>query len=157
MVVVTDRLAPGTDARSVEELERLWDAPAFSPPPAPRRLRSVAAAWLPRFVALAWVVTMVVLIGFEPAPAENVTPPLWADLVATGFFLALAGAAFAAITRHGRTAMFASLGAAGIGLVLAWSCRATAHHMGSWWLAELAIFGSLFAASAGALFLRRSR
>ena len=52
--------------------------------------------------------------------------------------------------------MFASLGAAGIGLVLAWSCRATAHHMGSWWLAELAIFGSLFAASAGALFLRRS-
>jgi hypothetical protein len=157
MVVVGGRLSGSTDAPSVEELERLWRAPAYDPPPPAPRTPTTLAAWLPRALPVAWLATMVVLIGFEPVPAEEVTPPLWADVVATVFFLSLATAAFAGITRHRGTALVASLGAAGVGLVLAWACGATEHHLGSWWIAEIAIFGALFAASAAALALRRQR
>lgn len=136
----------------VDLTERLWEAPPYRP--ALARATAALAPWLPRALALAWLATMVVLLGFEPTPSE-VTPPLWADLVVTVFFLALATSAFAALTRHGRVALWASLGAASVGLLLGWACRATAHHIGSWWLVEVGIFAGLLALTAASLAARR--
>jgi hypothetical protein len=149
VVVITERLP---DAPSVEELERLWDAPAFAPS-RPSRFAPIVP-WLPRLLAFGWLATMVTLIGFEPS-SSGITPPLWAELVVTAFFLVLAASGLAALARHRGIALWASLGAAGLGIVLGWSCRATAHHMGSWWLAEVAIFASLFALTAASLLTRR--
>ena len=155
MVVVSDELRDRTEAPSVEELERLWLAPAREPEPPARHPRAaVAGTWLGRLSPLAWLGSLVVLMGFGP-DADTPVVPLWADVVATALFLALAGAAVLAMMRLRSAALTASLAAAAAGILLGWGCRATAHHTGSWWMVELGLFAGLFAVSAAALALGR--
>jgi hypothetical protein len=152
MVVVTERLPEASARADVDELERLWETPALEPAERQRRsLRPIA--WL---VPIAWIAALVSLSVLEPTP-HDLQIPGWVDALSTIFFLVLAASAFAGLLRRAPIALAGSLGAAGIGIVLAWSCRSSAHHLGSWWLVELAVFSGLAALSASALLSRRQR
>jgi hypothetical protein len=139
-----------TLSRELDELERLWSAPAA----APRARRSPVRVLVPvvlggRLLAAAWIAVLVVALAAAPA-AENVTPPLWTDVVLFAFFGALAGAAAAA--RRAPLWGFAGSALAGaLGTVLGVACRATEHHTGGWWIYETAGFGALAALSLAGL------
>jgi hypothetical protein len=152
MVVVTERLPEAPARAEVDELERIWEAPARKP----SRRRSARLRPIAWFVPIAWIAALVSLSVLEPTP-HDLQIPGWVDALSTIFFLVLAASAFAALVRRAPIALAGSLGAAGIGVVLAWSCRSTAHHLGSWWLVELAVFSGLAALSASALLSRRQR
>jgi hypothetical protein len=138
---------------SVEELERLWRTPAATARARrTRRGRLVRTALGGRVLVGAWVAVVVVALAAAPA-AENVTPPLWTDVVLFGFFLALAGAA-ASAARAPRSAFAASATAGALGTVLGIACRATEHHAGAWWIYETASFAGLAALSLAGLATR---
>jgi hypothetical protein len=152
MVVVTERLPKAPARVDVDELERLWEAPAREP----SRSRAAGRRLLAWAVPVAWIAAIVSLSVLEPTP-HDLQIPGWVDALSTIFFLVLAGSAFAALLRRAPIALAGSLAAAGIGIVLAWSCRSTAHHLGSWWLVELAVFSGLAALSGAALLSKRQR
>jgi hypothetical protein len=152
MVVVTERLPEAPAPVDVDDLERLWESPTREPSRR-RAARLRPLAWL---VPIAWIAAVVSLSVLEPTP-HDLQIPGWVDALSTVFFLVLAGSAFAALLRRAPIALAGSLAAAGIGIVLAWSCRSTAHHLGSWWLVELAVFSGLAALSGAALLSKRQR
>jgi hypothetical protein len=120
----------------IEALEELWAAPAVEPRPAPERRR--ALPHVPGAVlAGAWLAFWFVMVPFEPEPAAGMANPLWGDIVAWSLLVSLLAAA--AIGPVLAKAGFALAGIGGLLLVvIAVGCRLTTHHMGNWWLAELA-------------------
>ena len=132
----------------VEELERLWAAPAA------RRPHPLLAR-LPRALAVGWAVFVVAVIVFEPAPNAEVMVPLWAEVTLAGFWTALFSAAMFAWFRRAGPALGASAVAGFVGLAVAYACAATEHHLGSWWLVEAGACGVLGLLSAVALAARR--
>ena len=121
----------------IQALEELWAAPAAAEPqPKPERLR--AFPLVPGAVlAGAWLAFWFVMVPYEPEPAAGMTNPLWGDIVAWSLLVAvLAAAALGPVLPK---AGFALAGIGGLLLVvIAVGCRMTTHHMGNWWLAELA-------------------
>jgi hypothetical protein len=120
----------------IQALEELWAAPAAAEPrPAAERRKSfplVPGAVL----AGAWLAFWFVMVPFEPEPAAGMANPLWGDILAWGLILSVlaAGALGPALPKVG----FALAGLSGLLLaVVAVACKATTHHMGSWWLWEL--------------------
>lgn len=98
-----------------------------------------------RRVALAWVVSITALIGFEPTPTNvNAVEPLWATVTAYAF-LGLLTAMAVGLSRKQRWAFGASSAAGVLGMGLAYACLASGHHLGAWWLIELSTFGALTA------------
>jgi hypothetical protein len=142
--------APATRVVDLDELELLWSAPAAEPS-APRSIARAAArvALGGHALAGAWIAVLAVALAGTPA-AEEVTPPIWTDVVLFGFLLALAGAGAAG--RHAPRVGFAASAVAGaLGTVLGVACRATEHHTGGWWVYETAAFGALAALSLAGL------
>jgi hypothetical protein len=121
----------------IQALEELWAAPAAAEPqPKPEQRRDfplVPGAVL----AGAWLAFWFVMVPYEPEPAAGMTNPLWGDIVAWSLLVAvLAAAALGPVLPK---AGFALAGIGGLLLVvIAVGCRMTTHHMGNWWLAELA-------------------
>ena len=132
-------------------LEELWAAPAFGET-ASRRLPLVPGALL----VAGWLAFFFVMLPFEPAPEPGMSNPMWGDALVVSMLLVLlaAGAVGPALSKAG----FALAGIGGLLLVvIAIACRATTHHMGNWWVAELAVAAVLTALAAAGLAQRLRR
>jgi hypothetical protein len=148
-------MLPTTRDRTDElrELEALWAAPALGEHVArSRRLPLVPGALL----VGAWLAFFFVMLPLEPAPEPGMTNPMWGDAVVVSMiFVLLAAAALGPVVSKAGFAL------AGIGglllLVIAVACRVTTHHMGNWWLAELAAAAALTGVAAVGLSQRLRR
>src|SRR4051794_39199133 len=123
-----------------------------------RRLAAVApavVARLPRLVLLAWAVFVFAVIAFEPAPNADAVVPLWANVTIAAFWLTLLGGAGLAWLGLVPAALRASAFAGSLGILLGYSCHASAHHLGAWWLVETGACAAIGLASAVALVARR--
>ena len=154
--VTTERRETGLD-----ELELIWEASAAEPTPArllwDRTWRAATRRWT---LAGAWIVAIGVL-GAAPVPADEADAPLvWWDFVALGGVVAaVVGVGFLAarLARVPR-GWACSAVAGGLGVLLGIECRASGHHLGTWWLVEAAAFAAVLAVSvAGAASRRASR
>lgn len=122
----------------IRALEELWAAPAAGEPElVPRQGRRLAVPQVPgTLLAGAWIAFFLVVFSLQPDPEPGMTYPAWVVGFSYGIFgLLFAAAAFGPlVSRIG----FALAGAAGPLLIaLAVNCRASEHHLGNWWLAEL--------------------
>jgi hypothetical protein len=138
--------------QEIEELKTLWELSpdAETEPPPPKRrtidLRPVLLG--------AWILVMGALFLFEPAPADpQAAVPVWGQILLTLFMAGFFATTYGLAGKHG-WGMKASAFTAGVGVVVAVACAATAHHSGAWWGIELASFSTLGALSTFAL--RRS-
>jgi hypothetical protein len=115
-------------------LEELWAAPAYGEAHSrPYRLPLVPGA----LVAGGWLTFFVVAIAFQPQPEPGMTWPAWVTALSVVQITALLGAA--AVGPLFPKLGFAAASFAGpIGIVFAVNCRAAEHHLGNWWLVELA-------------------
>jgi peptidoglycan/LPS O-acetylase OafA/YrhL len=128
-------MVPTTRERTdeLQALEELWAAPALGEKPVRRAL-------LPRvpgaLLAGSWLAFYAVVLAFQPEPEHGMTTPVWATTVSTVMLLMLLGAV--AIGPVVSKVGFGLAALAGpLGIVLAVNCRASGHHLGNWWLAEL--------------------
>ena len=100
-----------------------------------------------RRLAISWGASIAGLILFEPAPTNpNATEPLWAYVTAYTFLGTLAAMAVVMRMRR-RWAYGVSAGAGVLGMLLAYACLASGHHLGAWWMIEMVTFGALTALS----------
>jgi len=153
---------PTTTRDRVDEiraLEELWAAPAAAEPGPPKA--PAAREWsLPsvpgQLVAVGWVAFFTLALLFEPAAEPGATIPGWAIAVFLLEIALLLGAA--GIGPVLAQAGFASAALAGpLGMLLAVECRASAHHLGNWWLAELGATAALTGLAAVGLAQRLRR
>ena len=148
---------PTTTRDRVDELralEKLWAAPAFGELPMPRARRHGLPSVPGRLVAAGWVAFFTLALLFEPAAEPGAAVPAWAVAVfllevtlllgAAGIGPLFAQAGFAAATLAGP-----------LGILVAVECRASAHHLGNWWLAELGATAALTGLAAVGLVQRR--
>jgi hypothetical protein len=136
----------------IEELERLWAAPAARKRPG--RLER-AADYVPRAIGLAWVVFVACVLALEPASNPAATIPVWAEVTLVAFWLALLSAGLLAFIGLSGPALVASATAGFVGVVLGYACGATEHHLGAWWMVEAGVCGALGLLSLAALSARR--
>ena len=143
----------------VRALEELWAAPAAGEPAAPPPAK--ATRWsVPsvsgKLVAAGWVAFFTLALLFEPAAEPGAVIPAWA----IGVFLAqlallLGGAWIGAVSD--RVGFAAATLAGPLGMAIAVECRAAAHHLGNWWLAELGAMAALTGFAAVGLVQRLRR
>jgi hypothetical protein len=133
----------------VDELEALWRAPAAAPP---RRAAGHLYRSLWWMLIAGWPAALLFLIA--AAPESNAPAPLWADALAGIFFFALLAAPFLGHLGGGLGVIAATV-AGGIGIALGVACRATEHHVGSWWMVETGMFATLTAVGLACLAARR--
>jgi hypothetical protein len=144
MSLVDER--PRVDERS-DELERVWRLPG---PVRSRRL--LPARGLVMAIPWLWAAGLVFLLAFAPAAnPDEALPPLWVELVVSGFWLTLMVGSVLAAARHTKWALGTAVLAGGLGAALGYACRATGHHIGSWWLVETVVFAVLGVLSLAAL------
>jgi hypothetical protein len=136
----------------IQELERLWAAPAARRRPRPL---AVALAHLPRAIALAWLVFVAGVFALEPASNPAATVPVWAEATLAAFWLALLCAGVLALVRLSGPALAGSAAAGLVGIVVGYACGATDHHLGAWWMVEAGVCGTLGLLSLAALAARR--
>lgn len=136
---------PTTTRDRVDEihaLEELWAAPAAGEPHAPEAPRRTLPVVPGQVVAAGWVAFFTLALLFEPAAEPGASIPAWAVavfLLEVALLLAAAG-----IGPLFAQAGFAAAALAGpLGILLAVECRAAAHHLGNWWLAELGAAAAL--------------
>ena len=134
----------------VDELERLWSAPAAAP--ATRSRRTLPS--LGSIVAALWGAFLLAVLAFEPTPSPHVVTPAWVVATFCAFWLALIAAGGLAWMRLPRSALTASACAGLLGVAIGYACRTTGHHLGSWWLAEAGACAALAAMSLLALATR---
>jgi len=127
---------------AVDDLERLWAAPAVPEPSLVRGRRRRFPTVPGRAVGGGWIAFFLGVRLFEPAPTHEAATPLWGEVVVASFVLALAVGALVGplFVRFGFAA--ATIGGS-LGMVVAIACRATGHHMGAWWLVELGVAAAL--------------
>ncbi len=151
-------MVPTTRERTdeLQALEELWAAPALGE-------RVERRAWpsrVPRvpgaLVAGAWLAFYFFVLPFTPDPEPGMSNPVWGTaLVWTMLGIVLAAAALGPL--------FARVGfglavAGGVLLsAIAVACTATDHHMGNWWLGELAAAAVLTGLAAVGLAQRLRR
>jgi hypothetical protein len=144
----------------IRALEELWAAPAAAEPehePRARPRRRLAFPEVPgALLAGAWIAFFLVVFSLQPDPEPGMTYPAWVVGFSYGIFgLLFAAAAFGPL--FGRLG-FALAGAAGPLLIaLAVNCRASEHHLGNWWLAELGAALALTGLAAAGLAQRLRR
>jgi hypothetical protein len=138
--------------QEIEELKTLWELSPDAetePPPPTRRTIDLGPVLLG-----AWILVMGALFLFEPAPADpQAAVPVWGQILLTLFMAGFFATTYGLAGKRG-WGMKASAFTAGVGVVVAVACAATAHHSGAWWGIELASFSTLGALSTFAL--RRS-
>ena len=148
-------MLPTTRDRTDElrALEELWAAPAYDETKVERRRLPLVPGVL---VAAAWLAFFFVMLPFEPEPEPGMSNPAWGTALVVSLLLVLVTAA--AVGPLVSKAGFALAGVAGLLLVvIAIACRATTHHMGNWWLAELAVAAALTALAGAGLAQRLRR
>ena len=100
-----------------------------------------------RWLSTAWIVALAALWTFEPVPSNPAAPnPWWAWVTYVAFLVSL-GVMFVGSARRRSWGLGFSAVAGGLGMVLAYGCLATGHHLGAWWIVEMGIFAGLTAAS----------
>lgn len=99
-----------------------------------------------RWLSTAWIAALAVLWTFQPVPSNPAPHPWWAWMTYVAFLASL-GAMFVGAARRRSWALGFSAIAGGLGMVLAYACLATDHHLGAWWLVEMGTFAGLTAAS----------
>jgi hypothetical protein len=148
-------MVPTTRDRTdeLQALEELWAAPALGEQPVRRaRLPQVPGA----FLVGGWLLFYFAVLPFEPEPAPGMSNPAWG----TALIWSMIGVLLAAVALG---PLFARVGfglavAGGVLLsAIAVACTATDHHMGSWWLAELAAAAVLTGLAATGLIQRLRR
>ena len=140
----------------IRALEELWAAPAFGEAP-PTRARRRGLPTVPgQLVAVGWVAFFTLALLFEPAAEPGVSIPSWAVavfLLEIALLLAAAG-----IGPLFAQAGFAAAALAGpLGMLVGVEGRAAAHHVGSWWIAELGATAALTGLAAVGLAQRLRR
>jgi hypothetical protein len=127
----------------IRALEELWDAPTVPERPERKPSSRLTLPLLPGGVlAVGWVAFFLGVLAFEPAPEPGMTTPAWGVAVLVSWIsLLFAAAAFGPVVA--RLGFAAAVGAGALGMVVAISCRATEHHLGNWWLAELGATAAL--------------
>lgn len=152
---------PTTTRDRVDEiraLEELWAAPAAGEPrPAAARRRSFPS--VPgKFVAVGWVAFFTLALLLEPAAEPGVSIPAWAAAVFLAQLVLLLGGGWIGAVSD-RVGFAAATLAGPLGMAIAVECRAAAHHLGNWWLAELGATAALTGLAAVGLVqrLRRGR
>jgi hypothetical protein len=135
-----------------EQLEALWEAPAYQrPDPAGvRALPYPSSRVLVRALRWGWIAFVVTVFAFEPSTNSSAHVPLWGEILVAGFWLSLVAAALAGL-RAPRMGLALSALAAGLGVEVAFACRATQHHTGAFWMVELGASAALLVLSAAAL------
>jgi hypothetical protein len=146
------RAAPAADDELVRELEQLWRRPVAEPPSAPRQSRVYPVAL--RALVFGWP-AFLIFISLAIPPGNEALTPTWVDAASVGLILALVGAG--ALAFFPWIALGLSGLAGGLGIAVGIACRATEHHLGSWWLVETAGFSALAALSVACLALRARR
>jgi hypothetical protein len=136
----------------VEELERLWAAPAVA---AKSRRTPKLLGPLHRVVGYGWAAFVVGVLALEPVSNPAAATPLWAEVTLAAFWLALLTAGLLAVLGVARGALGASALAGFTGVALGYACSATEHHLGAWWLVEAGACGALGLLSLAALAARR--
>jgi|SRR5687767_10687890 hypothetical protein len=152
---------PTTTRDRVDEiraLEELWAAPAAGEPrPEGARRRSFPS--VPgKFVAVGWVAFFTLALLFEPAAEPGASIPAWAVAVFLAQLALLLGGGWIGAVSD-RVGFAAATLAGPLGMAIAVECRAAAHHLGNWWLAELGATAALTGIAAVGLVqrLRRGR
>ncbi len=154
-IELRDAPRPAAEEASLEELEALWKASSdpTHEADAPARRRA-AYAVLARALAWGWPSVLVAIFVLAPAPAPDQTYAGW--VVGASVAIVLGPFVAGLLARSGWTTpalgLSGTLGALGIAVGIA--CRATAHHTGSWWIAETAMFTALTAVSLACLAVR---
>ena len=121
-----------------------------------RPTQEVERTWMRR-LGIAWTAGVGSLLMFSPVPTNaDAREPAWAIVAGVAFLATLALMAVGLIRKH-RWAFGASAAAGLLGMMLAYACMDSGHHLGAWWLIELGTFGALTALSIpGARFGRPS-
>lgn len=116
---------------------------------APARRIDVERIWMKR-LGIAWAVVVTAIYSFEPAPTNpNAPVQLWAAVTGIVFLATLGAMAVTAVRRHRLMFGISAFGGV-LGMVLAYACLASGHHLGAWWLVELGAFGGLTTMSIAA-------
>jgi hypothetical protein len=116
---------------------------------APTQRPTSEQAWMKR-LSIAWAMTIAGIVLFEPVPTNaDAAEPWWAVAAGITFLATLGAITITAIRRH-RAFFPISAFAGGLGMVLAYACLASGHHLGAWWLIELSAFAGLAAMSIAA-------
>jgi len=148
------------EAEELQALERLWHEPSLEPRPETLRRSSAARRGGSRLVGTlvrSWLFVLAAAFLMAPASNPEVSSPLWTNVVFGLCLAALLAAVVLAVKYRRGAALVCSAFAAGCGVALGISCRATEHHLGSWWLVETVAFAGLLALSLGCLASRRAR
>lgn len=154
-VELRERPRRAAEESSLEELEALWEASAdgareeFRP-----ARRNAAYAVLARALAWGWPTVLLAIFFLAPAPAPDQTYAGW--VVGASVAILLGPLVAGLLARSGWTGP--ALGLSGtlgvLGIAVGVACRATAHHAGSWWIAETTMFAALTAVSLACLAVR---
>ena len=148
---------PTAPVPDVDELECIWAEPA----------RDAAEDWpcraelpegvvrLQQLVGWGWPAFLVLAALVAPAGAEDVPRAAWVD-PAGWTMLALLPLGYVGLMTLPRLGFGLFAGAGALGFALGIDCRASAHHLGAWWIVETAILAGLAcAAVAGFVLLSR--
>lgn len=116
------------------------------------RLRAYRLPYRPLVLALraGWIAFVVTVFAFEPSANPHAHVPLWGEILVAAFWLLLVSSALVGL-RAARAGVALSGFAAGVGLLVAFECRTTGHHLGSFWLVEFGASAALLALSAATL------
>jgi hypothetical protein len=119
-----------------------WSIPAF--------LRAIPYRVLAHALRIGWIAFVVTVFAFEPSSNPHAHVALWSEIFVGAFWLSLVTAGLAGLWAR-RPALALSGLASALGLVVAFECRATGHHLGSFWLVELGFSAALLVLSLAAL------
>lgn len=127
----------------VRALEELWAAPP-APEPELTAVRTPPALRRPLgpYLASGWIAFVAAVAIFQPDPEPGMAWPAWMVAASAALYLLLPAAAFVAVSLP-PLGYAAAVVAGGLGMALAFGCRAAEHHLGNWWLAELGATGAL--------------
>jgi hypothetical protein len=153
---------PTTTRDRVDEiraLEALWAAPAAGElvaPPHAKAPRWSVPSVPGQLVAAGWVAFFTLALLFEPAAEPGAVIPAWAIGVFLAQLALLLGGGWLGLASD-RVGFAAATLAGPLGMAIAVECRAAAHHLGNWWIAELGATAALTGIAAVGLAQRLRR
>jgi hypothetical protein len=139
----------------LQELEALWELPARRRQRVTPDVAAEMSGTIARALAIAWPVLLFALVAFEPAPRPGATVPVWSEVLSNGLLLAVLGGIIARVASGPRNGLAFFSAAGALGIAVGVGCRASAHHAGSWWLVETALFSVLAVTAWAGLALTR--
>jgi hypothetical protein len=155
---MTATLAPPEPV--AEELELFDDAELarlLAPTAAPKRTSWLGRHYrdLVRCLVWGWPAFILFIAMFEPS-STGIPHPTWVVAGSIAILVGLpilgfAGAMFPSVGLSGASVL------GGLGVAIGISCRATAHHLGPWWIVETTGFAALTALGAACLIARHRR